>query len=100
MHASLRTALLLLASATITAGACGGNVVVDGSSTGTGLGGATTTTTTTGLGAGPVTTNDATVTSAVATTTAAGTGGAPTDACSDSTDQKVLITQTIFPDVE
>jgi hypothetical protein len=113
MHFSLRTALVMLASASIAAGACGGNVVVDGNPAGTGgMGGTTaasptttgfgasTTTTTFSFGVGAGTTNDATSTSVVTSTTATGTGGASTGACTQGVDEKIFSGLTFFPDIE
>ena len=119
MHASLRAVLLFTATAAVTVAACGGNVVVDGASTGTtttgpgGLGGSPTSTgdfggstdfatVGTGFGGGPTTVSvgtgfggdGTTAVSTVASTS--GTGGGAVG-CLGTNDSQILDFKIVWP---
>jgi hypothetical protein len=110
MHFSLRSVLALLFSAAVATGACGGNVVVDGTAgasgtgatTTTGFGASTTTVgvsggTTTGVSTTSVSTTTSTTSSTSSSSSTTSTGTTSSGACTDPLDDKTFTYTVVFP---
>jgi hypothetical protein len=94
MHVSLRSTLFLFVTASVAAGACGGNVVVDQPTGAGGAGAATMGAAAAATTSGGVTTSIVSVSSTSSTTTGTSSGAG---ACTDPMDTQILAMTVILP---